>query len=490
MVERAMAPVIVGRDAELRRIGQAFDQAADGVPQLLILLGEAGIGKTWLTREATARARAAGSHVLVGSCLDLAGGGMPYLPVAEALRGLARSVTPDELERVLGPARDDLAAIVPELGRPAADGPDDSPAGGPADGLAARSGGAPSGVNQARLFERFIGVLDRLGANRPLLAVVDDVQWIDRASRDLLTFLVRNITTEHLVAILTCRVDDLPRGHPVLAWLAELGRAPGGERIELGRLDEASVGRMREAFTGRPSRADETALLWRRSEGNPLFVAELLDVERSGVADSALGPASLVEILVARVAQLPPQARRLVDAIALAGRAVDERLLAAVVGVPEDVVARSMRQAMSGGVLVADPAGVGYRIPARDPARGGRARAPARRDTVDPRALRRGPGGTPRAGRSESCRRGGRAGPPLGARRPGGRGLRRRPSSRPRRPRRSTRSTRRSTTSSEPSTSSPICPPAPRPPTRNGWPSGGGRRRWPTWRAPWTARSN
>src|SRR5436309_8791440 len=115
-----MAPVIVGRDIELRRIADAFVEAAEGRPQLLIVLGEAGIGKTWLSREAISRARAAGSHVLAGSCLDIAGGGLPYLPVAEALRGLARSATPEELERLLGPARDDLAAIVPELAAPSA----------------------------------------------------------------------------------------------------------------------------------------------------------------------------------------------------------------------------------------------------------------------------------------------------------------------------------------------------------------------------------
>ena len=120
MVVHAMAPVIVGRDVELRRIADSFVQAAEGRPQLLIVLGEAGIGKTWLSREAIARARAAGSHVLAGSCLDIAGGGLPYLPVAEALRGLARAASPEELERILGPARDDLAAIVPELAAVAA----------------------------------------------------------------------------------------------------------------------------------------------------------------------------------------------------------------------------------------------------------------------------------------------------------------------------------------------------------------------------------
>jgi DNA-binding CsgD family transcriptional regulator/tetratricopeptide (TPR) repeat protein len=365
VVGPTMAPVIVGRDVELGRIDDAFTQAGAGRPQLVLVFGEAGIGKTWLAREAIARARIAGGYVLAGSCLDIGGGALPYVPVAEALRGLARTVAPDDLDRLLGPARDDLAAIVPELAQLTGAGPR-SGSGAAAAGTAATVESRPSGVasetNQARLFERFIGFLGRLGEDAPMLAVVDDVQWIDRASRDLLTFLVRNVTTERMVAILTCRMDDLPRGHPILAWLAELGRAPGGVRIDLGRLDQAAVGQMREAFTGRPSRADETARLWRRSEGNPLFVGELLDSERSGGPDPGRQPASLVEILVARVAGLSPPARRLLDAISIAGRAVDERLLALVVGAEEDEVARGLRQAIDGGVVVADPAGAGYRF--------------------------------------------------------------------------------------------------------------------------------
>ncbi len=377
MVGPTMAPVIVGRDVELRRIEEAFVQAAAGRPQLILVLGEAGIGKTWLTREAIARARAAGSYVLAGSCLDIGGGGLPYVPVAEALRGLTRTVAPEDLGRLLGPARDDLAAIVPELARSGEverGGPHGSTrpgavAGGQPVGavaaapvMEARPPGLASEASQARLFERFIGFLGRLGEESPMLAVVDDVQWIDRASRDLLTFLVRNVTTERMVAILTCRIDDLARGHPILAWLAELGRAPGGMRIDLGRLDQAAVGQMREAFTGRPSRADETALLWRRSEGNPLFVGELLDSERFGVPEVGRRPASLIEILVARVAGLTQPARRLVDAISIAGRAVDERLLAALVGAGEEEIDAALRQAMTGGVLVAAPGGAGYRF--------------------------------------------------------------------------------------------------------------------------------
>ncbi len=97
-------------------------------------------------------------------------------------------------------------------------------------------GPLPSGLGQARLFERMLGLLGALSEAGPTVLVIEDVHWIDRATRDLVTFLSRNLTTERLAVILTSRVDDLPRGHPILAWLAEIER-----------LDSTVVARARAA---------------------------------------------------------------------------------------------------------------------------------------------------------------------------------------------------------------------------------------------------
>jgi len=188
-----------------------------------------------------------------------------------------------------------------------------------------------------RLFERFIGFLGRLGGEQPALAVIEDVQWIDPATHDLITFLVRNVTTEHLVAILTCRTDDLPAGHPVLAWMAELGRAPGGVRVDLGRLGEADIARQLEAIQGGPVADRVVDAIWRRSEGHPLFAEELL---------SAAGPdsrdlPSLVEVLLGRVGSLDPSTLAVVETLAVAGRPVDERLIGPLVDRSEGTRARA-----------------------------------------------------------------------------------------------------------------------------------------------------
>jgi tetratricopeptide (TPR) repeat protein len=338
------SPIIVGRDDDLQRITTALEEAAEGQPRLVLLGGEAGIGKTRLVQEAARRARNAGSPLLFGSCLDIGDGGLPYLPVAEALRGLARSLAPDELEHALGPARRDLAAIAPELGSDEETAP---PSGAWSDRP------EPSGVDRARLLERWIGFLGRLGSKAPVLAVVEDVHWIDRATRDLITFLVRNLTTERVVAILTYRLDELPTGHSTAGWLAELSRAPGAVRIDLGRLDRSGVRSQLEAITGGRLSGDLVAGIWKRSEGNPLFVEELLAASRRDPGGAR--PPSLVEILLARTMDLPPSTLEVLATVAVAARPVDERLIAMVLERPERDVVASLREAIARGIVVVDP---------------------------------------------------------------------------------------------------------------------------------------
>ena len=250
------SPITVGREADLARIDRARALAAEGRPVIAIVRGEAGIGKTRFVADAIDRATAAGSPILHGACLDLEGEPLPYLPFVEALRTLVQSTPADHLRAVLGPAGPDLATLVPEIATV------DSGRG--TSTVVERS--IDSSVDRARLFERFLGFLERLGEDQPVLAVLEDVQWIDPATRDLVTFLVRNVTKHRLVAVLTCRTDDLSLSHPVRAWLAELGRAPGAIGIELRRLTQEDVLRQLEAMSEGPVPDELFRSIWRRSE--------------------------------------------------------------------------------------------------------------------------------------------------------------------------------------------------------------------------------
>lgn len=356
MPARLSSPDLVGRDEALADLTGAIRAAATAGPRFVIVRGESGIGKTRLVREALERLPD-GTIVLVGDCLDIGAGGLPYLPIVEALRRLARTADPETLRAALSGGRAELVALVPELAA-AADAA--SARHRTDDEVAPGEEGAQltTGLGQARLFERVLGTLGALADRAPVVLVVEDVHWIDRATRDLLTFLARNLTDERLAIVLTFREHDLPPGHPILGWMAEVGRAPTTVVVEPRRLDTRAVARQLRLIAGHDVPADVVARVARRSEGNPLFVEELYASD----ADARSAPVSLAEVLLARIARLDPAARSVVDAAAIARRPVDERLLAAVLDIPEADVDEALASAIAGGVLVLDKRSERYRF--------------------------------------------------------------------------------------------------------------------------------
>jgi DNA-binding CsgD family transcriptional regulator/tetratricopeptide (TPR) repeat protein len=246
---------------------------------------------------------------------------------------------------VLGSGRAELATLVPDL---AAEDLDQAP---PPSVLT-------SGLAQARLFERVLGVVRALAASNPVVLVVEDVHWIDRATRDLLTFLSRNLTDEPVAVLLTLRTDHLPPGHPILAWLAELERIASTAIVDLPRLDRAGVEEQLRHLAGRGPDAAVAEDIWRRCDGNPLFVEELF-AAGEGQGGAGMGT---VQVLLARVARLDPAARAAVDAVAVAGRPVDERLLADILELPEPDVDAPLRAALDNGVLELAPGTDRYRF--------------------------------------------------------------------------------------------------------------------------------
>src|SRR3954449_5268864 len=110
-----VSPLFIGREEELGTLTAALATAVAGTPTVVLLGGEAGVGKTRLVEEAAARARAAGARVLAGSCIELGGEGLPFGPLAHAFRELMRDTAPEELDALLGPARSEFARVLPDL---------------------------------------------------------------------------------------------------------------------------------------------------------------------------------------------------------------------------------------------------------------------------------------------------------------------------------------------------------------------------------------
>ena len=286
MTATLTSPTFVGRTEELARLAAAGERAAGDVPTSVLIGGEAGVGKTRLVGEVVAAARAAGVTVLHGGCVELGGEGVPFAPLVEALRAFVRDLDEPALARMVpGRSRVELARLLPELGPPA----------GPGAGDRAAFGGDPGPWSeQGRLFELLLGLLERLGAERPALLVVEDLHWADRSTRDLLAFLVRNLRHGRLLLVMTYRSDELHRRHPLRPFLAELDRGRRVERLELARFGPAEVAAQLAGIRGAPPPAELVERIHARSGGNAFFVEELAATaasRRRAVPEPARHPA-------------------------------------------------------------------------------------------------------------------------------------------------------------------------------------------------------
>jgi DNA-binding CsgD family transcriptional regulator/tetratricopeptide (TPR) repeat protein len=336
MANRVSSRRLVGRDQELGLLLELARRASESDGGAALVLGEGGIGKSRLVTEFARRASEEGALVLVGECIDLTEAELPYAPIVGALRAVVRERSELELTRLFGAARGELARLLPELGDVGQS--------------------VPGSVGQTRLFELLLGVLSRLGQDRPVVLVIEDVHWADSASLDLLAFLVRNQRSERLAILITFRSDELPPGHPVRARLAELERGGRAQRVELEPFSLEEVAEQVLDITGIPPTAEFSHALHDRAQGNPFFTEELLAAGSTGTL-----PASLRDALLARVRRLSRPSREIVRMAAVAGRTVEHRLLAAVAAVTEGELIAAMREAVAQQVLISDGRSYSFR---------------------------------------------------------------------------------------------------------------------------------
>jgi predicted ATPase len=313
----------VGRADELGRLAASLDRAEQEQPQLVLLAGDAGVGKTRLLLEFAERARRRGSRVLVGGCVELGDIGLAYLPVVDALRGLVDD--PEEADLVA-----EVAATAPGLGRLLPE--------------VARSGppGAGDGLEQLQVFDAVRALLLRRSQRSPVVVVLEDLHWADRASRDLIGFLARTLRSGRVLLVASYRSDELHRRHPLRPLLGELVRLAGVERLELAPFSRAELAEHLEAIAGAPPAADQLVRIFERSEGNPFYAEQLL-AAGAGEADAGL-PSTLADVLVARVQGLSEPAQQVLGVAAVPGRRVSHRLLAEVAGWPEAELERGLRE--------------------------------------------------------------------------------------------------------------------------------------------------
>jgi DNA-binding CsgD family transcriptional regulator/tetratricopeptide (TPR) repeat protein len=340
MASQVTAGRFVGRTQELARLHQLLARAGDGESLVALLGGEAGVGKTRLAEQLAATAGEQGMRVLRGGCVPLGEEGLPFAPVIEALRGLANQLGPPELAAVAGPARPELARLVPDLawgGEPATGAPvaDASQAG------------------QGRLFERLLGVVQRLATGAPLLWVLEDLHWVDRSTRDLLAYLATYLRSGRVLLLVTFRSDELHRLHPLRRLLAELARNRRVVRLQLERFTRAQLAEQLAGLLGADPPARLVDDVYARSEGNPFFAEELV----LAGADPGVLPPSLQEVLLTRVVRLGSGTQRLLGVAAAAGPGATQPLLAAVAGLDDQQLLDGLHEAVDRQLLVPDPGG-------------------------------------------------------------------------------------------------------------------------------------
>ncbi len=349
----AVNPGFVGRRVEHGALVATWKSVVTlGEQRVMLLAGEPGIGKTTLSARFASEAHADGAVVLYGrSDEDL---GVPYQPWIEALGQLVVHAPQRLLDAHVADRGAHLARLIPDLaGRTGVE----APAGGDADS------------ERFVLFGCVADLLGRVSAERPVLVVMDDLHWVDKASVQLLRHLVTVDRRFPLGVLGTFRDSEVDTAHPVTELLAALHREGCVEKIALGGLTDVDLLALLETVAGHEMDDQGLALrdaLVAETAGNPFFVAEILrHLSESGmlyqrgdgrwVADSdlrAVGlPVSIRDVVGRRLAALGPDTERLLAFAAVIGRDFDIGLLSTVARVDEDTVIDVCERAVASSVL-------------------------------------------------------------------------------------------------------------------------------------------
>jgi tetratricopeptide (TPR) repeat protein len=360
-------PQLHGRQEILDELVTRVAQVADGAGGSFALLGgESGVGKTYLAAAVAREAVLRGLRVVPGECIpvatpdtraDVRGGPLhPFRLLLQNVADLCRREGREAADRILGRRGKILAAYEPGLRN--LPGQDQYPE--PVE--------VPAQAERLRILEALQGTIRELARDRPLMLIIDDLQWADELSLSCLAAMTDGSWAGEPVLVLgTYRSDEVGEG------LRELLSVPGLRRIELPRLEEETVGKIVAEMLAmkHPPRAF-VRVLARSSEGNPFFVAEYLraavderllyrargawrlaagDEESEAVYEALPLPRSLRELVSRRLHGLGAEARALAEVAAVLGREVDGELLVAVAGVEPGAALGPIKELLSRQVL-------------------------------------------------------------------------------------------------------------------------------------------
>jgi DNA-binding SARP family transcriptional activator len=342
----------VGREREREQLRAAWARAVEHAsPELVVLAGEPGIGKTRLARELADELRAGGATVLSGSCREEAL--VPYQPFVEALGAHVADWDDAALDRHARGRASELALLLPEVA---------------ARGGRERARGAPE-ARRYVMFEAVAALLAAIAAEAPVLLLIDDLQWADEATVLLLAHVLRAAAPARLLVVGAQRDAAVQRPALVEA-LAELGRDVPVERVRLEGLTADDLARLVEHAALRADAAGFGRALHAGTGGNPFFAGELLrHLEETALdvaalpAERALAlagvPEAVRDVLAARLARLGETTARLLTIAAVAGAEFRLELVERVSALDSDALLEALDEAIAAGLVVESPGAAG-----------------------------------------------------------------------------------------------------------------------------------
>ncbi len=305
----------VGRDFEWNQLVEAWNTVRERGAHLVLVTGEPGIGKSRLALELGRRVQAEG-HMAASARGYEAAGRLPWGPVVDLLRSDAIRSHINTLDMVW---RAELSRLLPELR-------DDS--------LPSERSQSGDLAQRHRLFDAVSRAI--VAGDRPRLLIIDDLQWCDAETIELIGFVVRAGQTAPVLIVGTVRWEEIPQLHPLVKLVGALGHDQALTTVPLDRLDEATTARLAAQLRpGDTIDAKLSARLWSETEGNPLFVIEALRAGISSDGSQVVLTQRMRAVLRDRLDQLPDGARRLAEVAAVLGRPFSVSLMVSATGIAE-----------------------------------------------------------------------------------------------------------------------------------------------------------
>jgi len=344
---------LIDRVEEMALLREAVDKAVRGQGGVVFLHGEAGIGKTRLTKELGAYARLRGMQVLYGRCPALfrMDGVPPYILWNEAIKDYLQVCTPEQLYRVIGFYPGELSKLVPELKQKLGAIPQSLPI-NPEHG-------------RDRLFEAVSQFMTNISKEAPLLVVLDDLQWTDQSSLLLLHYLARGVYRESLLLLGAYRETDIDERHPLPPVLTELNRERLLQSVPLKRLSFDEVSEMIRRMLEQDDVPEEFCkLVYEKTRGNPFFVEEVIkSLREEGViyreenkwkikeVSKIEFPETVKGVIKNRISRLDDECQNVLTLASFVGNDFAFEALLGVTGVEEDKLLELMERMLKTGLV-------------------------------------------------------------------------------------------------------------------------------------------